>query len=213
MGEGAISQSSPSKALRMFCQSRLFLLHNFVTASPRLASPPSCLDKSAPPPRALAIASLWPRWSCVGLLGLVAPHVSCQLHKQSHAIRDSAAACLCYWFQPRRKQKNSPDDTQQTENPHLDLVFRKFISGLDKISFCHRSSFFFFSSLIRTSVWRRNSRLIRSLLHFDCVASSSSEHCLFSQQEIFKEPSQPHQTLTKKKKGFSRTGISQLEKS
>lgn len=146
---------------------------------------------------------------CLDWLPLTS-HASCTSRAmQSETLRRPVCAT---GFSHVANKKNSPDETQQTENPHLDLVFRKLISGLDKISFCHRSSSFF-SSLIRTSVWRRNSRLIRSLLHFDCVASSSSEHCLFSQQEIFKEPSQPHQTLTKKKKGFSRTGISQLEKS
>lgn len=143
MGEGAISQSSPSKALRMFCQSRLFLLHKFVTPSPRLASPPSCLDKSAPPPRSrhrltvAAVVMCWTAWTgCPSRLMPAAQAEPCN--------QRLCSGLFVLLVSATSQTKNSPDETQQTENPHLDLVFRKFISGLDKISFCHRSSFLFF---------------------------------------------------------------------
>lgn len=69
MGEGAISQSSPSKALRMFCQSRFsfLLLHKFAVTPPKPTHthrpthpptpslPPSRLDKIVP------LCLPWPR--------------------------------------------------------------------------------------------------------------------------------------------------------
>lgn len=70
----------------------------------------------------------------------------------------------------------------------------------------------------RTPVWKRNSLLIQSSLHFDCVASSSehrlsqSNFLLSDIEEFFGEPSHPLQ-ISHIKKWVKRTGISQLEKS
>lgn len=149
MGEGAISQSSPSEALRMFCQSRFLVSFFFCTSllenlRHMPPSPSSCLDC----PSVLAIAAVWLWRSSVGLVGLVAlvSHVPPRHQRRSRPVgaRLSSGLKIFTWFSV----------------PFL-FVFSLFVRGsLEDLSLPQFSS--------RTSVWWQNSLLIQSLLHFDC---------------------------------------------
>ena len=127
MGEGAISQSSPSKALRMFCQSRFFfffsllLVHKFAVTPPlhTLRSTPSL-----PPSLPLLVPPVWIRLSlcaCHGLAVVIVcwtgwtgcPHVSCQAHSTARPTRRRSRTVLCFWFTSQIKTQQRTDNNNK----------------------------------------------------------------------------------------------------
>ncbi|CAJ1052054.1 Hypothetical predicted protein [Xyrichtys novacula] len=120
MGEGAISQSSPSKALKnvlpkSFSPFFLLLLHKFVRKFAATCPLPFLL-LGYDCPSVLAIASVWLWWSSVGLVGLVALTSHARRAAQPRPQRRSRPVCASGF------SNKSPDKTQQrTENLHLVL--------------------------------------------------------------------------------------------
>lgn len=108
MGERAISQSSPSKALRMFCQSRFSLSFLFVCTRwfRKFAVSPPSLHPAWIRSSLCSRHLLGLRWSSVGLVGLVAltSHARCTVAAlpSSETLH---AFYLCFWFQARHKCK------------------------------------------------------------------------------------------------------------
>lgn len=188
-GEGAISQSSPSKALRLLSQSRFFLftfpvLHKFCHMTPATHNPfsislsPPFLPPARPRP---APASARPWRSSVGLVGLVAltsHHAGCT----AQPIRDALFVLLVFSHVTDIENKRKTVKMRlriglKVENLHLDFVSFSFSFSLKvhfwdscKITVCCS----FPSGLLKR---RRNSLCFWSPLRSDCVASFP-EHCL-----------------------------------
>lgn len=178
MREEAISQSSSSKALRMFCQSRFLFFFSFLCTSfffvlenslshdtpslPPLSPPLTCLDQIAPP--LLVVVC----WTC--------RHARCTVRPRHQRRYTTTQTCLCLWFfsrvtnqqtvQSRLSSGLKNKKKQKHNSPGFSFILEV------RISVCH--SFFFPLGLL---YGKRNSLLKQPLLHFDCIASSS-EHCL-----------------------------------
>lgn len=205
MGEGAISQSSPSKALRMFCQSRFsfLLLQKFAVTPPKPTHthrPTHPLPPSLPP--------VWIRLSlcaCHGLAVVIVcwtgwtgcPHVSCQAHSTARPP-ETLQNCLCFWFTSQIKTAAADWQKKKKSSPRF-LVFPWSLPQFSQPDFCMEKELASYPVIV--AFW---------LL-------PPSEHCLSQNsfllpdtKEIFGESSHPlqkiHKSKKKKKKGKKRNG-------